>query len=210
VNIFHLVEEILLQRRNNALNTFSRYSEIEDWLREQWASLFHEFLKRTSQSEQITSLAAQITQLSELNKTFKTYLENLMSSIISPEKSKNIIETESHRLDELARRATLLNNIFFTRLLDVYLVPTDKAITTIREAKDLEEFFDKLEHNSPEQGAAEDARGVLAKFDDAMSYLNEARTILQRPPFAFDGLEKTADGRASKVDKAGHEPREVT
>jgi hypothetical protein len=55
VNIFHLIEEILLQRRNNPLNTFSKYSEIEDWLREQWAGFFRELLKRTSQSQQIAS-----------------------------------------------------------------------------------------------------------------------------------------------------------
>lgn len=75
VNIFHLIEDILSQRRNNALNTFSRYAEIEDWLREQWAGLFREFLKRTRQSQQVASLSAQASQASELDKTFRPQLE---------------------------------------------------------------------------------------------------------------------------------------
>jgi hypothetical protein len=80
VNIFHLIEDILLQRRNNALNTFSRYVEIEEWLREQWAGLFREFLKRTRQSQQVASLSAQVSQASELNKTLKPQLETSTES----------------------------------------------------------------------------------------------------------------------------------
>jgi hypothetical protein len=103
VNIFHLIEEILTQRRNNALSTFSRYAEIEDWLREQWAGFFRELLKRTTHSQEIASLASQVFQLSELNKTLRTYLETLMTSI-SPDKSKAVIETESTRLEEVQKQ----------------------------------------------------------------------------------------------------------
>ena len=69
VNIFQLIEQILLQRRNNPLFTFSRYTEIEDWLREQWAGVFRDLLKRTAQSQQLASLSAQVAELEELNKT---------------------------------------------------------------------------------------------------------------------------------------------
>jgi hypothetical protein len=81
VNIFNLIEDILLQRRNNALNTFWRYAEIEDWLREQWAGLFGEFLRRTRQSQQVASLSVEVSQASEeLSKTFKPQLETSTKS----------------------------------------------------------------------------------------------------------------------------------
>jgi hypothetical protein len=44
VNIFHLIDEILARPRNNPIRQFDKYSDIEEWLKEQWAGLFREKL----------------------------------------------------------------------------------------------------------------------------------------------------------------------
>src|ERR1041385_7228050 len=75
VNVFELIESILMQPRNNPVQQFERYAEIEQWLREQWAGLFRELLQRMQTQAQLASLQAQVTQLAEVNKTLKTYLE---------------------------------------------------------------------------------------------------------------------------------------
>jgi hypothetical protein len=85
MNVFLLLEDIVNLKRNNALNTFSMYTEIEDWLREQWAGFFRELLKRTTHSEEIASLSAQVSQLSEINQTLRTYVESLITAV-SPDK----------------------------------------------------------------------------------------------------------------------------
>jgi hypothetical protein len=70
-NVFTLIEEILAQSRNNPVYQFDRYSDIEGWLREQWAGFFRELLNRTSGQQQLSSLSAQVTELAEVNKTLK-------------------------------------------------------------------------------------------------------------------------------------------
>lgn len=66
VNIFHLLDEILSIRRNNPLQQFDNYSEIESWLREQWAGLFRDLLSRRSELKQLTTLAQQMDDLSSI------------------------------------------------------------------------------------------------------------------------------------------------
>ena len=116
INIFLLLEEILLQRRNNALTTFARYSEIEDWLRDQWAGIFRDMLKRITQSQQLSSLSIQISELSEINRTLRTYLDTFMQSV-SPDETKGLIQSESQRLNEIQRETQVLQNNFIFLLL---------------------------------------------------------------------------------------------
>jgi hypothetical protein len=81
VNVFKLIEDILAKPRNNAIHHFDRYAEIENWLKEQWAGLFKELLSRSSSQHQIASLSSQVTELSEVNKTLKSYLEQVVTKI---------------------------------------------------------------------------------------------------------------------------------
>src|SRR5580765_385005 len=59
VNVFLFIEEIL-QLSKNPLQSFEKYSEIEEWLRIQWAGLFRDLVQRLSSQQQIASLAGQI------------------------------------------------------------------------------------------------------------------------------------------------------
>jgi hypothetical protein len=184
INIFLLLEEIMLQRRNNPLFTFSRYTEIEDWLREQWAGIFRDLLKRTAQSQQLASLSTQVFQLSEINKTLKTYLENLMRSV-SPEKYEQVIETESSRLSELERITNLKDNGFIG-YLGMSDIPIDIAAKIIQESNGLEEFKEKIQKSvkSEKELRRLDLDDTL-ETRGAQEDLNECRAILGKPPFVF-------------------------
>src|SRR6266498_660756 len=102
-NVFHLIEEILAKPRNNPTHTFERFSDIEGWLREQWAGLFRELLDRRSQQQQLAALSLQVAELKEINNTLKRYLEAVMSGI-TPAASTELIESEKKRLEEAERR----------------------------------------------------------------------------------------------------------
>lgn len=109
VNIFRFVEEILSLPRNNPIEQFDRYADIERWLKEQWSGYFRELLHQRTNREQIRSLAAQVTSLaaqvdmlSEVNGTLKTYLEQVISKV-SPDESASLIKAESARLEEASR-----------------------------------------------------------------------------------------------------------
>lgn len=87
-NVFHLIEDILGRPRNNPVYTFERFTDIEDWLREQWAGLFRDLLKRTSQQAQLRALSEQVAEMREINETLKTYMEAVVSSV-APDKSSS-------------------------------------------------------------------------------------------------------------------------
>jgi hypothetical protein len=73
INIFRLLDEILLQKRNNFIKEFDKFDDIASWLRDQWAGLFCEFLGRKSTEATLRDLASQVTELGEANKTLKKY-----------------------------------------------------------------------------------------------------------------------------------------
>jgi hypothetical protein len=57
VNIFYFIEAILAQRGNNPLYKFSEVSEIENWLRKQWAGLFKLYLVDRSSQKKLDALS---------------------------------------------------------------------------------------------------------------------------------------------------------
>lgn len=67
-----------MQSRNNAMCTFDNPSEIEEWLRSQWAGLYRDLLARMHQQKQIASLSDKVSELSEITKTLRRYLEDLV------------------------------------------------------------------------------------------------------------------------------------
>jgi hypothetical protein len=158
VNIFHLLEEILLQRRNNALYTFSRYTDIENWLREQWAGVFRDLLKRTAQSQQLASLSAQVFQLSELNKTLKTYLENLMRTS-STQEHERVIRDETSRLEQIKSLGELMGNSAFSHLVGVYDVSAGTLAQIFEDSETYDDFKRRLREID---GEAADAVGRIA------------------------------------------------
>lgn len=80
INIFHLIDEILSQPKNNAMYQFEKDSEIKEWLREQWAGLFRELLNNKNKNEQYNSLNERVEKLSSINTSMKNYLESIIST----------------------------------------------------------------------------------------------------------------------------------
>jgi hypothetical protein len=184
INVFSLVEEILSQRRNNAMNTFSKYSEIEDWLREQWAGYFCELLKKTTESRQIASLSSQVDEMSELNKTLRTYLENMMP-IVSPD-SKKLIADETQRLDKLS---VVTGNRFTKYLSEKLKLPLDSIVKLVDTTRDFYDFKKTLKSITSEEIYTL-LLALLDREESARSSLNEARNKLGRKEFVFPPKDK--------------------
>ncbi|USE68785.1 hypothetical protein CTT31_06480 [Pseudoalteromonas maricaloris] len=56
INVFLFLDEIISKRRNNPLHQFEKHTDIELWLKEQWAGLFRELIKRRGSNRQLQSL----------------------------------------------------------------------------------------------------------------------------------------------------------
>lgn len=148
INVFHLIEEILAQPQNNPFYLFDRYSDIEIWLKEQWAGLFRELLSRISNQQRLLSLAAQVESLAETNKTLKRYLEELLVSEIPSEKSEDLINTEDRRLADAQRDSYIKNYGLNNYLMDAYDIKQEAIHKAMHESRTLKEFLERIANYS--------------------------------------------------------------
>lgn len=191
VNVFHLIEEILSQPRNNPFYTFERYNDIERWLKEQWAGTFRELLHRLSGQLQLASLQAQVSELGQINKTLKRYLEELISRV-APDESQHVIQSESLRLEE-ARRSAQLRNLYLVRLLEVeYNLPFEVVSHTLRDAPSYNEFI--IELSKGLHGPAADELRVLSESPVGRGDYERGKKMLE----IASGSERLEDLRLSR------------
>jgi hypothetical protein len=103
--IYAMVNDIMSQRKGNFLKDFSNLDEITTWLRDQWAGIFVDLLRKRNSSDQITNLENQIDDLTDVVKTLKIYSETLIrevnkneSKVIIAEQEKRIVTGKTRRL----------------------------------------------------------------------------------------------------------------
>jgi hypothetical protein len=202
INIFHLIEYILAQPRNNPVFHFERFSEIEGWLKDQWAGLFRELIKRMSSQQQISTISSEVAELKEINKTLRIYLESLLSKA-SPDKSKKLIKSEEKRLEEVNIIKEFSNNRFIVYLRH-YGIQPEYAYKIMRTSKNIFDFLQNLQKYSPGVRFAS-VENLLTNNTDARNDFNESRKIINLPPFEFDDLRfikgesKTGKTKRAKI-----------
>lgn len=162
INIFELIEDILAQPRNNPLQQFDRYGEIESWLREQWAGLFREFLQRLQGQAQLSSLQNEVAQLSEINKTLKTYLEEIVSKI-APAESERLIASETKRLEDARIVGLLRSNPLGSFLSEKYNLTPFKIQEIISKADSVDELVSQITPLAPDQYLTDRVQGWLSE-----------------------------------------------
>ncbi|WP_166109088.1 DUF4062 domain-containing protein [Pseudoalteromonas sp. Z9A5] len=186
VNIFKFIEKILSLPRNNATKTFEKFSDIENWLREQWAGLFRELLQRMSEQKKFNELSDQVDGLKEINTTLKTYLESVME-VVSPEKSGEIIKAEHKRLGDLERIEKVKSSALGRFLYDEYKLSVDFIINEIIIAKSSIGFAKSIAKHTKVGSGSRNIVDIFEEHPDATDDLNELRELfglnsLRRPP----------------------------
>jgi uncharacterized protein DUF4062 len=197
VNVFLLIEDILSRPRNNPVQTFEKFDEAESWLREQWAGLFRELLRRQSQQQQLAGLTVQVSELKEVNETLKKYLEAVMTGT-GKQAASRLIEEEERRLEEAKRIEKLKVNRFVRWMERSLEVPFDDFRSILLEVKTAEQLFSAVQKRSESTRTVERMRDTLSGFGSARAELNDARRLLGKSPFEFE-----------KVLEIRHEPSGV-
>jgi uncharacterized protein DUF4062 len=187
VNVYRFMEEILSQPRNNPVQPFDKYSEIEEWLRQQWAGLFRELMLRMSSQQQISTLAAQVNELAEVNKTLRRYLEEVVGKV-SPVDARRIIEAERQRLAEATLDQAFRSNRF-VKYLEHRGVPLEAIREGLEKGDTLEDVRVRIASAWKERNpSAEDFRVPIParamSSNRPFQDLNDAREILGKPRLA--------------------------
>ncbi len=184
VNVYYLIEEILSQHLNNPMFPFDKFSDIVDWLREQWAGLFRELLKKLSQQQQIATLTSKVEELGEINQTLRRYMETIMSKV-SPDESKEIMDEETKRLREAQIEKELKDNAFFILMINLGF-RFDEARNAIEKSNSIANFYRQIMKKTPGSIIIK----LLTDNEAAQKDFNKVRTILGKPPFdSFDDIK---------------------
>ncbi len=187
INIFRLIEDILSKPRNNPVHTFERFSEIESWLREQWAGLFRELLQRMSGQKQIATLSAQVDALGAINVTLQRYLEVVIAKV-SPDEGTDLIESERKRLGGIEQLEGLKQNTFFRKAFFRSQPKVEHFRDALLQTESIKDFARRLGEFADDSELIED----VLKHDDEgpISDLNAARAILGKKPFPAPEQDK--------------------
>ncbi|NII56466.1 DUF4062 domain-containing protein [Luteibacter sp. SG786] len=198
VNVFGLIEEIRQRKQNNPIKLFTRYSEIEDWLRDQWAGFFRELIHRLTTSQQIQDIDLKVEELSETAETLKRYLEEVVGQVSKQKvEADKIIRQENERLKEAKRDAEFLSIGYVRHLHRSH----DLAISRIRKALQESETYPAFVR-SLLPGHSEGCHASLRAFQET----NEARDFIGLPPFDPNEFEAHRIAhRGSQLEKRRRE-----
>src|SRR5262249_53742377 len=139
--------------------------------------------ERLSSQQQIASLAAQVAELAQLNKTLQRYLEEVVSKV-SPKKSANIIEAENKRLAEVEADAKLISNKYVS-----YLIKKGIEFPIIKKALETSENLEEFDRIvSTDSGISKSERRRITHLPPVrsapLSDLNKARELIGQTPFS--------------------------
>lgn len=180
VNVFALIEHILSQPRNNPFQTFERFEEIDSWLKEQWAGLFRELLRSTSNSEKIANLSQHMNELTQTTETLKTYLEALMQE--TPKREVELlIQNEDRRLEELRLTEELKKNQFIKYIERESSINFQDAIEAIENSDSIENLSGRLSSMGMDIESIE----FVMSLPQAIRDLNSVRSALKKQEFSI-------------------------
>jgi len=183
--------------------TFDNPSEIEEWLRSQWAGLYRDLLARMHQQKQIASLSDKVSELIEITKTLRRYLEDLVEKA-DPIRGAKIVNQESERLKTAELRYRLRANKLLSMVTSSFSDEAiDYVVGLLREANSLEDLRHRLEKLMDE---SDESNGVFWHLFDHLideehhehheylSALNDARKELGLKPYQLPGIGATMPG----------------
>lgn len=129
-------------------------------------------LNRKSQQNQIRTLTTEVGELQEINKTLKTYLEAVLTSV-KPE-SEKLIKTEDKRLSDATLRKELEKNDWIEWSMSVNEISLDENIRILAAAKDFDDYINLIGSKKTQTRT----RKTLRDFQGARDAFNQARAIM--------------------------------
>jgi hypothetical protein len=181
VNIFHFIRSILEQSMNNPVCRFTTFADIETFLREQWAGLFREMLRRRLEQRQLSTLSAQILALSKLNETLKTYVEAVLHQL-QPANSKQLIEREDAKLRDVEVFTDFVVDSRWHELSRLSERSLEELFSSIKEATTFANLMGLLFGNTGDSSSPGN-RQLVENNAEWQKSVNGVRAKLTLPPF---------------------------
>ena len=69
--VFEFIDQIVSQKRNNQICEFDKFEDISNWLRDQWAGLFFEYLRNRQDQKVLFNISSKIDELSQVSEALR-------------------------------------------------------------------------------------------------------------------------------------------
>ncbi len=102
--IFGFIDEVRLQTANNAFASFRDFSDIEKYLKLQWAGMMHSFLVGQNEERRVADMMSELVRVNEKVE----FLSNQILKSVGSEKAKLLVEMYEKMITNAAIR-TLIN-----------------------------------------------------------------------------------------------------
>jgi uncharacterized protein DUF4062 len=197
-NVFHLIEHIMAKRRNNPIQEFGQHSEIEDWLKEQWAGLFREMIVHRSEQKQIASLSERVDELASINTSLQRYLEVVLKNV-DKEKGDELVKKEQARQIEAKQLRDFKKNSIVYNLTNYCRIPLNEVRKIIEDSKTLDDIASEIRRLvgfHPKQ--------LVALFNNnfyTLENANLARKCLDLPPLVLSSNTSTQASTKQETNK---------
>ncbi|MEM1036916.1 MAG: DUF4062 domain-containing protein [Pseudomonadota bacterium] len=171
--VFEFLEHIFRLKRNNPVQSFERFSDIEVWLREQFSGLFKELLIRVSREKEVRDINQRISELNEINSTLKIYLEEIMS--VTLPRHDEIISSEKKRLLDSKKQNQALQSPLLDYIRLEHDISNENSLNALLDANNLRDFVDTLtrDHELSESGETD----LLSMFSRSAGVVGDANDI---------------------------------
>jgi hypothetical protein len=199
INIFGFIDYILTRPRGNPVYHFELSTEIETWLREQWAGLFRELIRSRAERTQLSSLAGQVADLANVSATLKRYLEEVVARVGDKKEAKEIISEEEAKLSssrvlaELAKLSPISD-------LKRYDVSVEAARDIFAGASSLTDLARRIERATNRKVKADAVILHWKENPQFVDNMNAVRKVLGLAPLTFEdeGPPKAARPKRSR------------
>ena len=152
-----------------------------------------------SGQKQLSTLTGQVSEMKEINKTLRKYLEAVMTGI-SPDDSSRLIESEAERLRKIEQREEVERTEWFDYAKRQANLSLDQFIAIVTKAKSFDDFTKKASIMAKNKEVGRAIKETIEKYPDARRDFNKVRKILSLPSFQFK-QKKTSQQKDSPGNK---------
>lgn len=143
VGVFHLLDDVFSQGRNNLTKEFEKFDEISSWLTDQWAGLFADFLSKRSSETSLKNLSSQVEELKQLSGVLKSYNESIIRKLEPEESTKIITDSDKKLRSSKASRLFRESMIRYIRDRSGSTISSIKLYEALEASSDLDDFLKK-------------------------------------------------------------------
>lgn len=111
VKVFEFIDQILSQKINNQVCEFDKFEDISNWLKDQWAGLFAEYLRHRQDQKALLNISSKIDELAQVSEALRTYTESLMKKV-QPDGYDALIQAESKKIKDANKRKIFYEHHF--------------------------------------------------------------------------------------------------